>query len=88
MAGSVHAEAKDMKCLLCKSEMQEREVTCDFRLDEGLFIIEHVPALACPQCGERVFSPETTDRVLSLVSRKSAFGRTVSVPVADLKKAS
>ncbi|MEK6814030.1 MAG: YgiT-type zinc finger protein [Nitrospirota bacterium] len=77
-----------MKCLLCKSEMKERKVTCDFRLDDGLFIVEHVPAFVCSQCGERVFSPETTDKVLAMVARKSIFNRTVSVPVADLRKAS
>ncbi len=77
-----------MRCLLCKAEMEKKEVTCDFRLDDGLFIVEHVPAFVCSQCGERVFSPETTDKVLAMVARKSVFKRTVSVPVVDLKKAS
>ncbi len=77
-----------MTCLLCRAEMEDREVTLDLRLDEELFIIQNVPAQVCPQCGERVFSPETTDRVLSLARRRTAFDRMVSVPVADLRKAS
>ena len=50
-------------CDLCGSPLIEQEVTYAIELDGKWVIIEHVPAGVCPQCGEKLFAPDTAERL-------------------------
>lgn len=42
-------------------------VTYTLEHDGKFYIIEHVPARVCEETGERFFSPETVERIQSLI---------------------
>lgn len=72
-----------MKCELCGALMTEQEVTYTLQMDDKFIVVENVPAKVCPQCGEKLFSPETVDRL-----QKTAWGqkpptRTIRAEVFD-----
>ena len=56
-----------MKCDLCGGVMTEDMVTYTIHLDDKLVVVEHVPAKVCGQCGERLYAPETVERLQNTV---------------------
>ena len=76
-----------MKCLVCHSEMVKKKITVDLRVGDDLFVVEKVPAIVCPNCGERVFAPEITRRIQALAKKRKKPHRTMAVPVFSLDKA-
>ena len=79
----LNCAAVKMKCDLCGSPMQEQMVTYTLQLDEKLVVVEHVPARVCTQCGERLYSPETVDRLQKTVWEKKTPSRVVETQVFD-----
>lgn len=45
-----------MKCLKCKTEMQESTTTFVAELDNCCVVVRHVPCLICEECGEEVYT--------------------------------
>jgi YgiT-type zinc finger domain-containing protein len=43
--------------------MTKQEVTYTVQLGDRFVVIEHVPAKVCSQCGERLYSPDTVERL-------------------------
>lgn len=76
-----------MKCLVCHHNMTERSITLDLRMGEELVVIEGVPATVCENCGEQIFSPETTRKVQIVAKERKGAGRTLTVPVFSLEAA-
>lgn len=72
-----------MTCDLCGSPLVEQEVTYSVELDGKWVIIEHVPAKVCPQCGERLFSAGTVERLQRIAWEQKAPRRTLATPVFD-----
>lgn len=72
-----------MTCDLCRSSLIEQDVTYTVEADGHLVIIEHVPAKVCPQCGERLFSPDTVERLQQLAWGRKKPQRVVQTPVFD-----
>ena len=72
-----------MKCDLCGSPMNEEMVTYTIQLDDKLVVVEHVPSKVCGQCGERLYSPETVERLQSTVWEQRSPSRTLQTPVFD-----
>ena len=72
-----------MKCDLCGSLMQEQSVTYTLQLGDKLVVVEHVPARVCTQCGERLYSPETVERLQRTVWDKKTPSRLVEAQVFD-----
>ena len=72
-----------MKCYLCGSPMNEQMVTYTIQLDEKLVVVEHVPAKVCGQCGERLYSPETVERLQKTVWEQRSPSRVLQTPVFD-----
>jgi YgiT-type zinc finger domain-containing protein len=70
-------------CDLCSSPLAEREVTYTIELDGKWIIIEHVPAKVCPQCGERLFSADTVERLQRTAWEQKAPCRVLGIPVFD-----
>lgn len=60
--------------------MIEEMVTYTIQLDEKLVVVEHVPAKVCTQCGERLYSSETVERLQTTVWEPS---RMLQTPAFD-----
>ena len=55
-----------MICLICrKAEIVDGFTSVIFERDEFRFLINHVPAQICPQCGEAVVGEDVAIRLLS-----------------------
>ena len=56
------------RCHICgKSESRQEFVSEVFDIDGKAVRVENVPATVCAQCGEPVFSRETTEKVRRMV---------------------
>ncbi len=72
-----------MKCDVCVSPMRERSVTYTIQMDDKLVVVEHVPAKVCDQCGERLYSSETVERLQKTVWEQRSPSRVLQTPVFD-----
>jgi len=63
--------------------MTEQSVTYTLQLGDKLVVVEHVPARVCIQCGERLYSPETVERLQRTVWEKKTPSRLVEAQVYD-----
>jgi len=66
-----------------KETMIETEVTYTLELGGKFYIIEHVPARVCRETGEQFFSPETVERIQSLIKGGRKPARVVETPVYE-----
>lgn len=55
------------ECRYCKGQLVEQRISRMQEYKGQWYLIEHVPALVCQQCGEVYYSPETHDLILHLV---------------------
>lgn len=76
-----------MKCQVCSGKMKVKRINHDLWLGKKLFVIKDVPAEVCEQCGETVFTPQVTDRILSTVKFSKNQRQRMQVPVLTLKHA-
>jgi YgiT-type zinc finger domain-containing protein len=63
--------------------MSKQMVTYTIQLAEKLVVVEHVPAKVCEQCGERLYSPETVERLQKTVWEQRSPSRVLQTPVFD-----
>ena len=61
----------------------EQEVTYVLETDDGLVIVENVPARVSAQTGERLFAPEVVEQLQELIWRKAQPKRVVQTPVYE-----
>jgi len=70
----------DMKCGVCKAEMEEKNVTYTEDIDQGVIVIRHVPAHVCSECGNVWYSGIIAAELEKLVDKfASSTGSEVSV---------
>ncbi len=73
-----------MKCSLCKrGERKDETVTLTLERGMTTLVIKGVPARVCDQCGDEVFSEETTRRAFDMLKdavRRVRSLSTLSVP--------
>lgn len=60
-----------------------QKVKYTLEVDGKLIVVENVPARVCVETGEQLFTPETVERLQSLVSGKSLPKRVMEVPVFE-----
>ncbi len=72
-----------MKCDLCGAPTVEQKVTYTLEMDGKLIVVENVPARVCPQCGEKLFSPETVERLQKTIWEQKQPVRMLQTPVFD-----
>ena len=62
-----------MKCHTpdCTGEHEAREISHSVVYRERTFVIHHVPAEICPECGDAVLAEETTLYLEGLLRRKA-----------------
>ena len=72
-----------MKCELCGGLIVDQEVLYTIEFEQRLHIIEHVPAKVCLQCGERLYSPETVEKIQNAIWQDRKPNRTIEAPVFE-----
>ena len=71
------------ECLVCKGHLEEKLVTRLQEYDGKWYMIEHLPALVCKQCGEMYYPPESHDKVIDLITGDTKPIRMETVAVLD-----
>lgn len=59
----------------------DKEVTYAIEVDGKFIIVENVPARVCVETGERLFSPETVERLQQTIWEKREPSRVIETPV-------
>jgi YgiT-type zinc finger domain-containing protein len=72
-----------MICDICGQEgAQVRHVTRSYGKGADLLIIENVPVVSCPHCGESYLTAETLHEIERIKLHRQSFAKKRSVPVA------
>ncbi len=66
-----------------KETMIETDVTYTLEFSGKFYIIEHVPARVCQETGEQFFSPETVERIQTLIKGVRKPVRVIDPPVFE-----
>ncbi len=77
-----------MSAVFPREEFSEQEVTYITEVDGRVIIIERVPARVSLTTDERLYSPETVERIQAIIWGQSPLARTVSAPVYEFSVAS
>ncbi|MFQ5752621.1 MAG: type II toxin-antitoxin system MqsA family antitoxin [bacterium] len=73
-----------MVCDICGQEgARVRRVTEAFGKGEDMLIIENVPMISCPNCGESYFNADTLHEIERIKLHRKSFAVQRSVPVAS-----
>ena len=67
--------------------MGVKRINHDVWVNRKLFVVQDVPAEVCERCGETVFTPQITERILSTLRRSDSPKKTLKVPVLRLRPA-
>lgn len=62
---------------------EEQKVTYVLEQHGKVLIIEHVPARVCSETGERLFAPETVERLQQIVWEQRQPTRIIETPVFE-----
>jgi len=62
---------------------EEQQVTYVLEQQGKVLIIEHVPARVCRETGERLFAPETVERLQQIIWEQRKPTRIVETPVFE-----
>ncbi|MHA1880735.1 MAG: type II toxin-antitoxin system MqsA family antitoxin [Candidatus Heimdallarchaeota archaeon] len=72
-----------MICDICGQEgAKVRHVTRSYGKGVDLLIIENVPVVSCPHCGESYLTAETLHEIERIKLHRKSFAKERSVPVA------
>lgn len=73
-----------MRCEMCGADTARvRHVTRSFGRGERLLVIENIPYVFCPRCGERYFTAATMREIERLKILKAAGVRRKPVPIVS-----
>lgn len=72
-----------MACDLCGARVSDAMVTYPLELEGRWVLIEQVPARVCIQCGERLFTPDTVDKLQQIARGVQKPQRIQETPVFD-----
>ena len=72
-----------MACDICQGRVTDQRVKFTVELDDKLVVVENVPAKVCGQCGERLFSPDTVDKLQKTAWEQNNPVRVIETPVFD-----
>jgi YgiT-type zinc finger domain-containing protein len=63
--------------------MLEQGVTYTVEMNGKWIIVEHVPAKVCGQCGDKLFSPDTVEKLQQISWEQNRPLRILETPVFD-----
>ena len=69
-----------MKCTICRqADVAPGTTTITLERDQSIFVIRHVPAQVCPNCGEAYVDEQTTAALLSEAEAAMLRGSQVNI---------
>jgi len=72
----------EVVCEVCGSGQFEARLVNEIFLIEGEFVlVENIPATVCAQCGETIFSRETTEKIRRMVHGEARPIKSIQVDV-------
>jgi YgiT-type zinc finger domain-containing protein len=75
--------SKSLICDNCgEGGAKVRYMTRSYGKGEDLLVIENVPIVSCPQCGESYLTADTLHEIERIKLHRKSFAKTRSVPVA------
>lgn len=76
-----------MKCCLCgKNNARVRCVTRSYGKGDNLLVIEDIPIVSCPACGENYFSADTLHEIERIKVHRKEFADQRRVSVAGFAR--
>jgi YgiT-type zinc finger domain-containing protein len=72
-----------MSCVFCGGPVVSKRVSFIFDDEDQFIVIKNVPAEVCTHCGEKTYSPKTTDKILKFTKHRFKPVKTIKVPVFD-----
>lgn len=73
-----------MKCDICGKEgVRIHKVARTYGKGKDILVIENIPALTCPHCGESYLEAETLHEIERIKLHKKSFAIKRPVPIAD-----
>ena len=82
-SSSLPFTVSDELCAFCgKSGVHLREVTRSFRVAGSLLLIERIPQVSCPHCGESYFTAQTMHEIERIKRLRKSLAVKTTVPVA------
>ena len=81
---STNMKESNLSCDLCgHGEAQIRYMTRSYGKGATLLVIENVPVVVCPHCGESYLTAETLYEIERIKLHRGSFAKARSVPVAS-----
>ncbi len=76
------------QCHICGSDNSRTEYTNDvFEIENKFYLVENIPTTVCSNCGEEVFSRETTERIRVMLHDENKPVRSISLDVFSYDEA-
>jgi YgiT-type zinc finger domain-containing protein len=73
----------EMTCEICgKSGVHLRQVTRSYGQGEDLLVIENIPVVSCPNCGESYLTADTLHEIKRIKLHRKSWAKERSIPVA------
>ncbi len=73
-----------MICEICgQKKARIRYITRSYGKGKNLLIIENIPSVNCPNCGESYLTAETLHELERVKLHRKSFAKSRAVPVAD-----
>jgi YgiT-type zinc finger domain-containing protein len=73
-----------MKCDICGKEgVRINKVARTYGKGKDMLVIENIPVLTCPHCGESYLEAETLHEIERIKLHKKSFAVKRKIPVAD-----
>ncbi len=69
-----------------KETFVEQKVNYVLEIDGKFIIVENVPAKVCLETGERLFSPETVERLQQMIWEQREPTRVIEAPVFEFAR--
>ncbi len=73
-----------MKCDLCGGKVEKKLISYTLFYEGNWIVVENVPAKVCRQCGEKLFDPDTVDRLQNIIWSKQKPAKKIGMPVFNL----
>lgn len=73
-----------MRCDLCGGKVEEELISYTLFYEGHWIVVENVPAKVCQQCGEKLFAPDTVDRLQNIIWSKQKPVKKIEMPVFNL----
>ncbi|MFN0073708.1 MAG: type II toxin-antitoxin system MqsA family antitoxin [Chloroflexota bacterium] len=71
------------RCSVCGAQLRREKVIYTQTIGDKVYLVTDVEAEVCPQCGEQYLSPDTVDKIQTLIESGHA-AETRQVPVYRL----